>query len=165
MPPSFVALVTLVAVGFQIYLARQEFDAVKRDLANNERLINDALRRANLHLTGVKTVYSSGNLNRQLIFSMRNDGDRQTNEMLVEVLIPQSAFMLGTYNVPARDVGKVSYFVCPFTPRTIHPNGVFIGIGEMPISARDFGAPIEMLWRAYGVNGRYPIVDYGKLSL
>lgn len=136
-----VATITLVVVAYQVFIAREELDAVSEDVARNRVLFEKASRVAILRLTYErKTLSDTPHFQDEqdgtrfyggpLTFAVYNLGSRTVGEFMVTIGIPEPYQM----NDPqwafnddlstSQDDGEPSYsfFTRLFTESTIFPN-------------------------------------------
>ncbi len=163
-----VALVILIGVALQIILASQELYAVKKDLANNRRMIDEALRHPRFRAQQWSEFrYPSDRrdwINATVAVSMANEGDKLTPGFLLELLVPQDS----AYNAlpPGHQEGRmvkgVYYRVLEVqVQRVLFPNDVLTEVNRFQFSIKPGTQTFTCLWRAYDVYGKYPPDDYG----
>lgn len=166
-----VAVITLLAVFYQIWLARQELDAVKTDLANNTAQFEEFMRRPDLTAHVVVELASSATSQNYRSAEMRatvaNVGRRTAHNYAIEILVPMTHWSgLGDNAAPRSISTTDDYMVLTLTGdgKPIYPNAsprkhtyVFhfsLGSSDSP----------EILWRILDDYGTYPLEQaYGKV--
>ena len=167
-----VAIATLLAVGFQIFLAQKELHYVKQDLENNTAQFKEFLRRPDLRATVTQHNTLPPNddswIHSELTINVFNHGGRLTRQFLCEVLVPTSALA----NPPQ--------FVSPFVREVEHsdymvyqlPSSDVVFPNRMPkeIPRCNFGLNPRVgefiaLWRIYDDAGNYPKDTWGQWTL
>ena len=164
-----IAAVTFLAVAYQIYLARKALGAVRQDLNNNRRMIDDALRKPKFRATQwAEFRFPSDRrdwINAMVAVNMANDGDRLTPGLLLELLVPQdSAYnALPPGHQDGRNVKGVYYRVIAAQyQHVLFPNDISSEINRFQFSIKPGTQNFTCLWRAYDMYGKYPPEDYGQ---
>jgi hypothetical protein len=171
-----VSVVTFLAVAAQIKIASDEVGYVKQDLLNNQRQLEEAMRRPNLICVFLHSHRNGVGINAQyqettLQCSVVNTGDRLSTSYLVEVFVLQSALRQADANAgSSRVVNNQGYRLFQATSpqgRPIYPN-------RMPQTPTPAGMAFAMasgpgsttvLWRIYDEYGTYPKDDYGRYEI
>jgi hypothetical protein len=164
-----VAVVTLLAVAYQIYLARRALNTVNADLSNNRRMIDDALRKPKMRATQWSEFRFPSDrrdwINAMVVVSLANEGDRLTPALLLEFLVPQdSAYnALPPGHQEGRTVKGVYYRVITAQyQHVLFPNDISAEINRFQFSVKPGVQTFTCLWRAYDMYGKYPPDDYGQ---
>ncbi|MBV8638615.1 MAG: hypothetical protein JO322_11050 [Candidatus Eremiobacteraeota bacterium] len=164
-----IAVLTLIAVAYQIYVARRSLSAIKQDLYNNRRMIDDALRTPKFRATQWSEFkYPSDRrdwINAMVVVSLANEGDKLTPALLLELLVPQdSAYnALRPGHAEGRTVNGVYYRVIGAQYNHIlFPNDIATEINRFQFSIKPGVQTFTCLWRAYDIYGRYPQEEYGQ---
>jgi hypothetical protein len=95
---AVIAFLTLLAVGYQIYLSRRELKAVETDLAYNRTQLEQLMLRPNIRLwlyrhddiLGPVKNHAGRAMLIPLTFSLSNEGEAAARDISLEVLIPAS---------------------------------------------------------------------------
>ncbi len=164
-----IAVLTLIAVAYQIYVARRSLGLLKRDLNNNRRMIDDALRMPRFRATQWSEFkYPSDRrdwINAMVVVSLANEGDKLTPALLFEFLVPQdSAYnALRPGHPEGRTVNGVYYHVIAAQYNHIlFPNDIAAEINRFQFSIKPGVQTFTCLWRAYDIYGKYPQDEYGQ---
>lgn len=166
-----VAVVTLLGVGYQIYLARQELKAVNTDLANNTKQFKEFMKRPKLSaniavITSQRNPNVGGTYFDAAVFpEVMNAGDRAVDNCLFEMLVPANELRQGTPASECRDIQGTTYAVktWPELDR-IYPNNIPLRITATTWSCKPGARLIEALWRIYDNLGSYPPKEYGRVE-
>ncbi len=164
-----IAVLTLIAVAYQIFLARRSLGLIKRDLNNNRRMIDDALRIPRFRATQWSEFkYPSDRrdwINAMVVVSLANEGDKLTQALLFELLVPQdSAYnALRPGHPEGRTVNGVYYRVIGAQYNHIlFPNDIAAEVNRFQFSIKPGVQTFTCLWRAYDIYGKYPQEEYGQ---
>jgi hypothetical protein len=164
-----VAVATLLAVAYQIYLARRALRNVRESMINNRRMIDDALRTPKFRASQWSEFrYPSDRrdwINAMIVVSLANEGDKLTPAIMLELLVPQDA----AYNaIPpghpeGRTVKGVYYRVLSMQyQHVLFPNDISTEVNRFQFSIKPGIQTLTCLWRAYDIYGKYPQDDYGQ---
>ena len=163
-----IALITLIAVGYQIVLARKEVKLVQEDLENNRRMIEDALKKPKLKTEAWGEFTQSHNhspISTIIVVQVRNNGDRICNGYTLELLVPVSAFPSRPSNDAShyRMIDEIEWYVRPENVNdTVYPNDVLQEAYQFRFPLKSGVTTLDCYWRIYDAYGKYPAEDYGR---
>ena len=174
----WVAVATLIAVGAQIYLARQEIKLVSQDVKQNTEQFSEFLRRPRLVISVSAILQKVGPIGGQTFaiqprVRARNVGNRVTHQIRSEVLIPLERMLdaVPPNDANVREVRGTKYLVWDdFCEGRIYPEAPPVSFNEIPGGVRNPVRLIDesrftVLCRLYDEFGTYPKDDYGKVDV
>jgi hypothetical protein len=164
-----VAVITFIAVLVQIVLSSRQLSAVKQDLANNRRMIDETLRHPKFRAAQWSEFrYPSDRrdwINATVTVNLANEGDKLTPAFLLELLVPQDC----AYNAlppghhGGRTVKGVYYRVYEAqVQKVLFPNDVLTEVHQFQFSIKPGTQNFTCLWRVYDMYGKYPHSEYGQ---
>lgn len=166
---ALIALATLIRVGQQIRLAREEVGYVKRDLNNNEKLLKELMRRPKLELTAALAPWLllvvEEYLPVQLVMFVINRGSKSAHEVMVELLVPDEVLYPNPADPPktymAKD-GKPHARIEIRAPRdsVLYSNGSSVEL-TLNLSIKPDVETFKVFYRLYDEYDIYPTTgDY-----
>lgn len=172
-----VALATLIAVLYQIQLARQELRAVKEDLENNRQQIHELFRRPDLReiFSVFNKIYEKNNPTEKIAgleylpyytvnmqTQIKNHGGRAVDGFMLEVLTPLESTIY-------RKDSETRTIITQQYVANLHYNKDFVSypfgntLGYMTSHRFRINAgKVTILWRLYDEHGSYPADGYGR---
>jgi hypothetical protein len=170
-----VGVVTLIAVGCQIWIAASEFGTVRRDFALAQAQFKEFSRRPQLSVS-IKLEHVLNDPGILARVMLQNTGDRLSRDVRVDILIEAqhiaavTGVMLSGMTRNAIELAGTSYHVLGYKfgagqfDNLLYPNGVIYELVFPTFTLKPDVAKTTLLFRAYDNNFAYPASGYGDIT-